>query len=260
MKTYPMKKRAIVLFLVAPLFSIPMTSIAKSNQVSSGKDCLASSSENQIYNLNLSDLGLEIKEITNQELPRDLSDSIREHMRQPLKLEEKLSERLRNKGMEVHIKGARLMKLVSTTDSPIEVREGVREEVRNFLRDFPLSAYFIGHIIVDKESGQKTGVLISLADESIPPTAVIKHSDKNGMDGLYAMSSHAEKGITVRSKRFWDMDCDDAFAGSGAVIGALICDLHPVTRVPHKVMRMMGVGGCGAVLGIVGNKIGKWVC
>ncbi|WP_149453973.1 hypothetical protein [Pasteuria penetrans] len=112
-------------------------------------------------------------------------------MKQPLK--EKLSEKLNEKGMKVDIQSARLSKLVPTTDTP--------EEIRNALKDSPLSAYVIGHAIVDKESGQKVGALVSTIDGPLSsPIAFVKHNE-NGMDVLYVMSPSFEGGAGTCSSR-----------------------------------------------------------
>ncbi|WP_149452987.1 hypothetical protein [Pasteuria penetrans] len=157
--------------------------------------------------------------MTEQELSSDVSEPIREHMKQPLK--EELSEKLREKDMRVDIQSARLSKLVPTTDTS--------KEIQNNLKDSPLSAYLMRHMIVDKASGREVGTLVSQVDESLfPPVAFFIKYNKNDVGSLYAMSAYAEGGMDIsprRTKRDWTwgdtVDCGIAAAGLGGV-GALV--------------------------------------
>lgn len=166
LKTSSMKKRAVVLLSIASLFGAPMTSMANSDQVSPpGEGYPASSSRDQIRNFNSSELGWEMKEITDHDIPRDLSNPIREHMEQPLKMEEKLLEELHGRGMKVSTRDVRLMKFVPTIDTP--------KEIKDTLNSRPLAAYFIEHAIVDRNGGQIVGALVSTADGSLPPVVAL---------------------------------------------------------------------------------------
>ncbi|WP_149452690.1 hypothetical protein [Pasteuria penetrans] len=180
MKTHPMKKLAIV--SVVSLFSTtPLISTANLVQASPGGGQLTLS-ENSMHDMLPPEWidpesGLGTIEITEQELSRDVSEPIIKHMKQPPN--EQLSEKLNEKGMKADIQSARLFKLVPTTDTP--------EEIRNGLKDSPLSAYFIGYAIVDKESEQKVGALVSAIDGLLSPP--------NFKGGVDKCSSRAKRGL-----------------------------------------------------------------
>ncbi|WP_149453028.1 hypothetical protein [Pasteuria penetrans] len=266
MKTCPMKKLAIV--SVVSLFSTtPLISTADPVQASPGGEQLILS-ENSMHDI-LSpewidpESGVREIEVTGQELSRDVSESIRKHMKQPLK--EQLSEKFHEKGMKVDIQSARLSKLVPTTDTP--------EEIRNALKDSPLSAYVIAHAIVDKESGQRVGALVSRVNGL--PILFVKNNE-DGVDGSYTASPYTEGGMGTcspgRVKRDWTWDdtwdCTmETLTGTGKDLLKTSAYGYGATRVLDKVTRKMALkaglrllpwgGGAFMVIDGAGCVLGK---
>lgn len=183
MKIFSVKKRAIVLFSIGSLFYVSMVPTADLSQASIGGKQYNTLLKGKIHRI-FPGFGL-MREITDQELPSNVSRPIEERMKQPPDLGRDLSEKLKDRNMEISMQNVRLFELIPTADT--------LEEVRGILEEFPLSAYFIVHTIVDGGDGHKTGVLISKANGSLS-LPLIDFVNQHGGKGFRAMSSHLGGG------------------------------------------------------------------
>lgn len=247
LKIYPIKRKAIVWLSVVSLFSTPMFSTQATHvqeSLSGDQGDQSAPSENIINEIS-SEFGLKVVDIVDQELPRDLFPLIKEHMKQPIKNSGVLLEKLHEKGMGISTQEVQLSQLVTTKDTP--------EEVRRMLNDAsPLATYFVGHTIVDKKSGQKVGSLASTVDGSVmPPVAFIVEHNENGVDSLYVMSSHGEERLNTypsRTKREWTMndtwDCLEAAVGASGLRNLMNSANHyHKERVLKKILRKAALRG-----------------
>ncbi|WP_149452754.1 hypothetical protein [Pasteuria penetrans] len=185
----PMRKLTIV--SVISLFSTSLISISSSIQASPSKEKHISS-ESPMHDISSewidpAESGLREIEITDQDLPVDLSDSIRKYMRQPLKEEGKLSEEFRKRGLGVDTQGVLLSQWVPTTATP--------EKIQKFFNDSPLSTYIVGHTIVDKESGEKVGALVSTVDRKLIPTVFFMRDSEYKVD---TCTNRAKRGVSLQ--------------------------------------------------------------
>lgn len=195
-----------------------------------------------------------------------MRDAIADHMRNPLENDAVLKRKLDYMGVEV---GAWPSGPYSPSLYELVPTEDATEEIREILGDSFLSNHFMKHAIVDKQSEEEIGFLLSSVDGSSPSKAVFVKDEDDGSN-LYVLSPSDNRVYRgkelLRSKREVNA-CGAGFAIVSGVGAEFLCSLNPVTRTVNTVVKKLAKSNkmlrkytCGGAAGAAAYFIGEWSC